>query len=209
MDSLLATTLAFCSADLSRPAVWVRGARCVLVGRQLSPGRHQLQTNRPRIFSHTRTRSNPPYSVIASCRVRCASVGVRAQGGGVSRKLAAFGHRAYWRAVAGPPFKFNGQIRSYFIQAEEVLWDYLPLRKNGVMGTPLQEEEMVFFKRAPDGTKFKKCLYFGYTDATFRTKTPVEGDYMGVVGPVIRATVRLLQAFVLRSLAIRTMCCGP
>jgi hypothetical protein len=123
---------------------------------------------------------------------------MRAQGAGVSRKLAAFGHGAYWGAVAGPPFQFDGHIRSYFIQAEEVQWDYLPLHKDGVMEAPLTDEQMVFFKPGPDGTKFKKCLYVGYTDATFRTKTPREGDYQGIIGPVIRAAVRLLGAPVLQ-----------
>jgi hypothetical protein len=36
---------------------------------------------------------------------------------------------------------------------------------------------------------FTKCIYVGYTDATFQKKTPRDGDYLGLLGPAIHAEV--------------------
>jgi FtsP/CotA-like multicopper oxidase with cupredoxin domain len=90
------------------------------------------------------------------------------------------------RAAAAVP----NQTRTYFISAEDVMWDYAPQGTNVITGQPFGDTENVFVQPGPDriGTRYEKCLYRGYTDATFRTQTPVDPT-LGIMGPVIRAQV--------------------
>ncbi|KAF7251115.1 Coagulation factor V [Varanus komodoensis] len=70
----------------------------------------------------------------------------------------------------------TGNLRRYFIAAEEVLWDYVPSTKSTK-------------KSASARTVYKKAIFRSYVDGTF--KTPVSrGEYeehLGILGPVIRA----------------------
>jgi len=94
------------------------------------------------------------------------------------------------------PAVTSGRTREYFIQAEELVWDYGPTNET-LYGTPLDEDEHaeVFFKNDPAkgriGGKYLKCLYREYTDATFATrKLPAaEWRHLGMLGPVIRGVV--------------------
>jgi hephaestin len=80
----------------------------------------------------------------------------------------------------------DAAVRTYYIAADEVVWNYAPtgrdLIKNVVLPSP-----------KPDriGFIFKKALYREYTDASFRTLKPrsPEDAYLGMLGPVIRAEV--------------------
>jgi len=95
----------------------------------------------------------------------------------------------------------TGQVRTYFIAADEVLWDYAPDDTNAITGAPFTEDEEVFTKQGPNrvGDKYWKSLYRGYTDASFSTPIPrptscaptakVCDDTLGLLGPVIRAVV--------------------
>jgi hypothetical protein len=67
----------------------------------------------------------------------------------------------YWTAVAGKmlPVK-GGKTRNYFIQAEEVLWDYAPEGFNRITGKNFTEAEDVFVTNFV-GSVYLKCLYFG------------------------------------------------
>jgi FtsP/CotA-like multicopper oxidase with cupredoxin domain len=76
--------------------------------------------------------------------------------------------------------------RTYFIAADEVLWNYAPSGRDLVAGRPLPPP-------VPGqlGFRFHKLEYRGYTDATFARLRPYTGDerYLGILGPVLRAEV--------------------
>lgn len=87
----------------------------------------------------------------------------------------------------------EGQVRTYYIAAEEVDWNYAPSGKDQVTGEKFSEDAEVFVKAGKDriGAKYRKCLYRGYTDETFKTaqKRDAAEEYLGFLGPVIRAEV--------------------
>ena len=76
--------------------------------------------------------------------------------------------------------------RTYYIAADEVLWNYAPSGRDLITGGAL---------RAPLpgqlGYVFHKLSYRSYTDATFAKLLPrASADrYLGIVGPVLRAEV--------------------
>jgi FtsP/CotA-like multicopper oxidase with cupredoxin domain len=78
------------------------------------------------------------------------------------------------------------QERSYFIAADEVLWNFAPSGRDLVAGRTLP---------APNpgqlGYIYHKLEYRGYTDATFARLRPYSGNdrYLGILGPVLRAEV--------------------
>lgn len=100
---------------------------------------------------------------------------------------------AYWASVAGSPTTRQGVERRYFISAEPVRWNYAPAGRDMITGRPFSDDANVFVRRGRVriGSTYTKCLYRGYTDATFRTRTPVtaEDRYLGALGPVLRAEV--------------------
>src|SRR4051794_29864322 len=93
------------------------------------------------------------------------------------------------------------RTRTYYIAADEVLWDYAPDGRNDITGQPFGDEENVFVQRGPTriGHIYRKSLYRAYTDATFTTPVPRPtscpvgvkpcDDTLGMLGPVIRAIV--------------------
>jgi len=95
----------------------------------------------------------------------------------------------------------TGQVRTYYIAADEVLWDYAPDGTNDITGAPFTADEQVFTQQGPNrvGHKYYKSLYRGYTNASFRTPIArptscapaarVCDDTLGMLGPVIRAVV--------------------
>jgi hypothetical protein len=66
----------------------------------------------------------------------------------------------------------GGKMRRYFIQAEEPVWDYAPARRNRVTGARFDDDAGVFVRRSRDriGSRYRKALFRGYTDATFKTR---------------------------------------
>lgn len=100
---------------------------------------------------------------------------------------------AYWNAVGGTNAALAGQNRRYFIRSEEVVWDYAPTGSNGITGEPFDDVANVYVQNGPGriGSKYLKCVYHGYTDATFAhpiTRTGLDA-HEGLLGPVIRAEV--------------------
>ncbi|HEY7475960.1 MAG TPA: multicopper oxidase domain-containing protein [Vicinamibacterales bacterium] len=87
----------------------------------------------------------------------------------------------------------NGTTRTYFVAAEDVVWDYAPTGSNQMEGRPFQDVEKMFMEAGPTviGRKAKKALYFEYTDETFKTRKPraPEWEHLGFLGPLIRAQV--------------------
>ncbi|MBO3752188.1 multicopper oxidase domain-containing protein [Streptosporangiaceae bacterium NEAU-GS5] len=100
------------------------------------------------------------------------------------------GHGAHDRAVAAAATSAPNQTRVYFISADVVTWDYAPQGRNVITGQPFGDVENTYVKPGPDriGSKYKKCLYRGYTDAGFRTLASTDPT-LGFLGPVIRAQV--------------------
>jgi manganese oxidase len=85
------------------------------------------------------------------------------------------------------------QTRNYFIAADEVAWNYAPSETNMFTGAPFDEAANKFVQAGPDriGATYMKCLYHGYTDAKFiqQITRPADEQYLGALGPVIRAQV--------------------
>jgi len=91
-----------------------------------------------------------------------------------------------------PVSKFNGTIRTYYIAAEEVAWDYAPTNYDQFHGVPLSEspDASVFCERGDTriGKVYKKAIYVEYTDGSF-TQRVTKPAWLGFVGPIIRAEV--------------------
>jgi len=79
------------------------------------------------------------------------------------------------------------RVRTYYIQAEEVEWDYAPTGMDMFMGMDLPAE----LKNTPGktiGRKYLKGLYREYTGPDFLTRK-YHPAHLGFLGPVIRAVV--------------------
>jgi len=94
---------------------------------------------------------------------------------------------------AEPKSSKGGQVRTYYVAADEVEWDYAPMGMNGMTGKPFEGYAKAHTERGPHriGTKYLKAVYREYTDDTFRTLKPRATDeqYLGIVGPVLHAEV--------------------
>jgi FtsP/CotA-like multicopper oxidase with cupredoxin domain len=85
------------------------------------------------------------------------------------------------------------QIRTYYIAADEVEWDYAPSGINQITGEAFDEEAAVFVKNGSDriGKVYLKSQYREYTDDSFTTlkAIPAKWQHKGILGPVIQAEV--------------------
>jgi len=99
----------------------------------------------------------------------------------------------YWRSVAGAKVPAGGTVRTYYIGADPVVWNYAPSGRNRIAGRPFDELAETYVKRGPGriGSRYLKCVYRGYTNGSFRTlqRRPADQRYLGLLGPVIRAEV--------------------
>jgi manganese oxidase len=90
---------------------------------------------------------------------------------------------------------YAGVTRTYYIAAEEVLWDYAPSYPvNPMHQNVFSDAEKVFVQG--DGKKrighgYYKARFIEYADADFKQikERPSEWRHLGVLGPVIRADV--------------------
>lgn len=92
------------------------------------------------------------------------------------------------------PAAANAQtVRTYYIAADEIDWDYAPTGKNQITNAPFDEVAQIWTLSGPGtiGTKYRKALYREYTDATFATLKPRDDrwTHLGFMGPLIRAEV--------------------
>ncbi|KAK5930483.1 hypothetical protein CgunFtcFv8_026712 [Champsocephalus gunnari] len=78
----------------------------------------------------------------------------------------------------------HGELRPFFIAAEEDIWDYAPI-------PPTDGDAEQFVTRGQNriGSRYKKVRYVEYTDNTFTTKMlrSPEEQHLGIMGPVLRA----------------------
>src|SRR4051812_46050471 len=86
--------------------------------------------------------------------------------------------------------QYVAQTRTYFIAADDVVWDYAPSGINKITGLPFDDAANVFVANGPDriGKRYIKALYREYTDATFTRRKPAVAS-LGTLGPMIRAVV--------------------
>jgi manganese oxidase len=87
----------------------------------------------------------------------------------------------------------SGKVRTYYVAADEIEWNYTPSGRDEAMGMPFDEVAKTFTQSGPHqiGSINKKAIYREYTDATFRTlkPRPAKDAYLGLVGPILHAEV--------------------
>ena len=87
----------------------------------------------------------------------------------------------------------GGRIRTYYIAAVEIDWDYAPSHMDMMIAKPFSAEEKIWSERTRDriGSVYKKAVYREYTDGNFITekKRPQQWEHLGIMGPLIRAEV--------------------
>jgi len=97
------------------------------------------------------------------------------------------------QAARGNDTPSTGNIRTYYIAADEVDWDYAPGGVNKMMGMKFEGYSKVFVEKGPHriGTVYRKAIYREYTDETFRQlrPRPSEWETAGILGPILRAEV--------------------
>jgi FtsP/CotA-like multicopper oxidase with cupredoxin domain len=87
----------------------------------------------------------------------------------------------------------TGKVRTYYVGADEVEWNYAPSGRDEAMGMPFDAIEKTFTQPGPHqiGSINKKAIYREYTDSTFKTlkPRPASQAYLGLVGPILHAEV--------------------
>lgn len=85
----------------------------------------------------------------------------------------------------------SGTVRTYYIAAEEVMWDYAPSGINQITGEPFDSVAQIYTASGPQriGTVYKKAIYREYTDGSFDTPKPIapQHAHVGILGPIIYA----------------------
>ncbi len=84
------------------------------------------------------------------------------------------------------------RLRTYYIAADEVTWDYTPQGRK-LTGTPHLEgsDEESSASASRGHRSYLKAIFREYTDASFRTlkPRPPAWEHLGILGPLIRAEV--------------------
>uniref|UniRef100_A0A8C5DCQ1 ferroxidase n=1 Tax=Gouania willdenowi TaxID=441366 RepID=A0A8C5DCQ1_GOUWI len=102
--------------------------------------------------------------------------------------------------------------RVYYVGIIEDWWDYAPSGKNLLTGESIAHDEhaSVFLERGPQriGSVYKKAMYRQYTDATYSRLSP-RPDWLGFLGPVLRAEVDDVIVVHLKNFASRNYSMHP
>ncbi len=111
-------------------------------------------------------------------------------GVGCLAQLAATSDRP--RPIQGLPAA-GERVRTYYIAAEETEWDYAPLGIDMMTGKPFEGTAAAYTQPGPNhiGHVYRKAVYREYTDGTFATRKPrpPQDEYLGLLGPILRAEV--------------------
>jgi hephaestin len=87
----------------------------------------------------------------------------------------------------------SGKVRTYYVAADEVEWDYAPNGMNQMMGMQFDGFAKIFTEQGLHriGKVYRKALYREYSDETFTKLKPraPEWEHAGLLGPVMRAEV--------------------
>jgi len=107
--------------------------------------------------------------------------------------LLSLGFSALATAQVPQPTLPGGKIRTYYIAAVEIEWDYAPHSVDHMTGRPFEGETKIWTEQGKDriGKIYRKAVYREYTDATYtmEKKRPPEWEHLGIMGPLIRAEV--------------------
>ena len=86
-----------------------------------------------------------------------------------------------------------GHLRTYYIAADEVDWDYAPQHRDLITGEKFHFQDLPDSKGMLDAnaTLYRKARFREYTDSTFGTlKSRTDAwTHLGILGPLIRAEV--------------------
>jgi FtsP/CotA-like multicopper oxidase with cupredoxin domain len=98
-----------------------------------------------------------------------------------------------WAQRRPQQLELSGAIRTYYIAADEVDWNYAPADHDHMTGKPYDERARYYTEKGPGriGPIYRKAVYHEYTDASFTAlkPRPAAWEHLGIVGPVIRAEV--------------------
>jgi manganese oxidase len=87
----------------------------------------------------------------------------------------------------------GGRVRTYYVAADEIEWDYAPLGIDMMTGKPFEGTAAAYTQPGPNhiGHVYRKAVYREYTDGTFATRKPrpAQDEYLGLLGPILRAEV--------------------
>ena len=107
----------------------------------------------------------------------------------------------------------GGRVRTYYVAAEEVEWDYAPLGMDMTTGKPFDGTAAAYTQPGPNhiGHVYRKAIYREYTDGTFVTRKPraPQDEYLGLLGPILRAEVGETIKVVFRNKASRPYSMHP
>ena len=113
--------------------------------------------------------------------------------------VVLFGITGLTRLGAAPAAQQAGgaaagaQVRTYYIAAEEVDWDYAPLGMDMMTGQPFEGTSAAYATPGPNhiGNVYRKAIFREYTDDTFTARKPraAQDDYLGLLGPILHAEV--------------------
>jgi FtsP/CotA-like multicopper oxidase with cupredoxin domain len=123
---------------------------------------------------------------------------VREATGSVGRRfflgsLAALGGLAKAGVSLAQGASGGGKVRTYYVAADEIEWDYCPTGINQYTGKPFEGLAKTMVENGPHriGKVYRKVAYREYTDETFThlKPRPAEDAYMGILGPSLYAEV--------------------
>lgn len=107
----------------------------------------------------------------------------------------------------------GGTVRTYYIAAENVDWDYAPSGTNRIAGGSLSPFDSLIFAPQSEaiGRVYRKAIYREYTDSTFSAPKPraAEWEHLGILGPLIRGVVGDTIKVVFRNKADRAYSVHP
>ena len=109
------------------------------------------------------------------------------------RLLAIAGIALCTSVLCSPNATAEGKTRTYYIAADEVEWNYMPMGIDGMTGKPFDHMAMMWAEKSKNriGTTYHKAVYREYTDDSFKTLKPRSADWehLGLLGPVVHAEV--------------------
>ena len=112
---------------------------------------------------------------------------------GVAGLVTSRPFSAHPTGASAPVPAYVPQTRTYYIAADEVVWDYAPSGINQITGAPFDDTANTYVQQGPQriGSRYIKSLYREYTDATFTHLKPRDArwQHLGMLGPLIRGVV--------------------
>ncbi|KAL8180993.1 UNVERIFIED_CONTAM: hypothetical protein K2H54_043493 [Gekko kuhli] len=90
---------------------------------------------------------------------------------------------------------------THYIAAEEIEWDYAPVRPTYLNSTYTRQ----LLEQGPQriGSKYRKAIYVEYEDWTFKRRKKPHDPQMGILGPVLKGEVGDELKIVFKNLASR------